>query len=393
MAPSLITQRLVAPRLISNPPNPYHRYSTEWLDVPPPANLTVYEEQARSILSRNDSPDIGFEFSVNPYRGCFHSCAYCYARPTHQYLDFGAGTDFERRIVVKINAAKLLAREFAKRSWNRSTVTFSGVTDCYQPLEGSYEITRQCLQVCAEYQNPVTIITKGALIRRDIDLLLTLQKSAAVHVYLSVAFSNDAHARKLEPNAPRPSTRFRVMRELADAGIPVSLGLAPVIPGLNDREIPDILSRAKDAGAQSAFMTLLRLPKEVKTVFIERLKAEFPERQKKVLAHITAARNGALSNADFGARMRGEGALWEAIHWIFESNCKALGLHRPRPAVRGGDETAGKARSEAGTNKHAKDKEAKDRKVKDWSRGTPPQRKTPELPSSPGPLFEFREGK
>lgn len=317
-------------RLVSNPPNPYRGVHAEWLDVPPPAKLEVYEERAKSIISENDSPDIGFSFSINPYRGCFHACAYCYARPTHQYIEFGAGTDFERKIVVKINAPELLRKEFEKKKWQGETIVFSGVTDCYQPLEASYEITKQCLEVCAEYRNPVSIITKGALIRRDLELLLKLKRDASVSVYMSIAFADDKMSKLIEPSAPRPSVRFRALKELADAGIRVSVGVAPIIPALNDVQIPEIIERAAEAGAQGAFMTLLHLPAEAKDVFIERLNEAFPERSQKVLNQLQGMRDGQFNRSPSGNRMRGEGPEWEAIEFIFKSACKKHGLNKDR---------------------------------------------------------------
>ncbi|MBN8548739.1 MAG: PA0069 family radical SAM protein [Deltaproteobacteria bacterium] len=317
----------MTPAQVSNPPNPWSASTIEWLDEPPPFKLHVYEETAKSIVARNQSPDIGFGFSVNPYRGCFHGCAYCYARPTHQYLDLGAGTDFERKIVVKTNAAELLKREFEKRSWQGDEIVFSGVTDCYQPLEASYEITRACLKVCLEYKNPVAIITKGALIRRDLDILSALNRVAKVTVITSLAFSDDKVSRRIEPYAPRPSIRLRAMKELCDAGIPVGVGVAPVIPGLNDSQIPEILERAYDAGARFSFLTLLRLPLEVKPVFIERLEREFPDRAKKVLSQVAAMKGGVLNRSEFGTRMHGDGPQWQAIEWLYEQTCRRLGMN------------------------------------------------------------------
>lgn len=286
----------------------------------------MYEEQAKTIISKNASPDIGFTYSVNGYRGCFHGCAYCYARPTHQYLDWGAGSDFERRIVVKVNAPELLKKEFDKKSWQGEEIVFSGVTDCYQPLEATYEITRQCLQVCLEYKNPISIITKGALIRRDIDLLRELSQKTNVTVYMSIAFSDDTHSRLIEPYAPRPSIRFRAMKELADAGIPVGVGIAPVIPGLSDREIPEIIRRATEAGAHSAFLTLLRLPAEVKDIFQERLIEALPNRSFKILNQIRAMRRGKLNESNWGDRMHGVGREWEAIEFLFHNSCQKYKL-------------------------------------------------------------------
>lgn len=313
---------------VDNPPNPFQGTLVEWIDAPPIVNLEVYEERAKSIVSKNSSPDIGFGHSVNPYRGCFHACAYCYARPTHQYLDFGAGTDFERRIVVKMNAPELLRKEFMKKSWRGDEIVFSGVTDCYQPLEASYEITRRCLAVCAEFQNPVSIITKGALIRRDIDILRQLNEKASVAVFMSIAFSDDKVSQLIEPHAPRPSTRFRAMKELADAGIPVNVGVAPVIPAVNDAQIPEILRRASEAGAKRAFMTLLRLPAEVKDVFEQRITEIYPDRHKKIFSQIRSMKNGKLNRTEWGKRMKGEGQEWEAIDFLFHSSCQKYGINR-----------------------------------------------------------------
>ncbi len=315
---------------VSNPPNPWHTAHVEWLDAPPPAELEIYEEHARSILSRNDSPDVGFEFSVNPYRGCTHACSYCYARPTHQYLDFGAGTDFDRKIVVKVNAPEKLREEFMRPSWKGDLVAFSGNVDCYQPIEANYEITRRCLQVCAELRNPVSLITKGALIRRDIDVLQDLVKHARCFVNVSLAFIDDEMARKVEPGAPSPSVRLKAIRALADAGIPVGIGLAPIIPGLNDGQIAEILQRARDAGATRAFRVMLRLPAEVKPVFLGRLREEFPLRADKVENAVREMRGGALYDSRPGIRQVGKGARWDAIEALFDLTCKRLGLNEER---------------------------------------------------------------
>lgn len=316
-------------KLVHNPPNPWRSMHVEWIDVPPPeAELEIYEEEAKTVLSENDSPDVGFRFSLNPYRGCFHACAYCYARPSHQYWDFGAGTDFERKIIVKINAPEKLREAFRKRSWVGERVVFSGNTDCYQPLEASYELTRRCLEVCREFRNPIGMITKSALIRRDAELIGEIARSAQAFVHMSIAFADNAMARKIEPNAPAPSARFAAMRVLADAGVPVGVGIAPIIPGLNDSQIAEILERAKENGATSAFRVMLRLPAEVKPVFIERLTAEYPDRANKVLNAIKEMRGGKLYDSRFGVRGTGAGERWQAIEWLFERTCKRVGLNR-----------------------------------------------------------------
>jgi len=312
---------------VSNPQNRFSSYSYDWLDVPELGAVEIYEEQAKSILSKNNSPDLGFEYSVNPYRGCFHGCAYCYARPSHQYLDFGAGTDFERKLIVKVNAPELLEAAFWKKSWSGANIVFSGNTDCYQPLEANYELTRKCLEVCAKFCNPVSIITKGVLIERDVELLAELAKVTSVHVTMSIAFFDDEISKLLEPGAPRPSRRFRAMQMLADNGISVGLSLSPVIPGLNDADIPRILEMSSAAGAKTAFMTLIRLPGEVESVFIERLTTQLGAKANKVLSAIKAMKGGVLNRSEFGKRMRGNGQRWDAVQWLFESSCERLGIN------------------------------------------------------------------
>ena len=313
-------------RPVSNPPNPWSSTHVEWLGEPPTAALTVLEERARSILSENDSPDLGFRFSLNPYRGCLHACAYCYARPTHQYLGLGAGTDFDRTIVVKTNAAELLRRELGRRSWRGERIAFSGNTDCYQPLEASYGLTHACLEACLEVRNPVSVITKNALVVRDAALLGKLAGEAASRVTLSIPFASDEDARKMEPWASRPSLRFDAIRALVEAGVPVGVGVAPVIPGLNDSQLPEVLERARAAGATRAFLAMLRLPAEVRPVFEERLEAEYPARAAKVRAQIRELRGGSMSSSAFGERMRGNGPRWALVESLFETTCRRLGL-------------------------------------------------------------------
>jgi DNA repair photolyase len=297
----------------------------------PDAEVQVLDDQTRGILSKNTSPDIGFRFSVNPYRGCMHACAYCYARPTHEYLGLGAGTDFDRKIVVKREAAALLREAFEKRSWKGERVVFSGVTDCYQPLEAKLGLTRACLEVCLAYRNPVGIITKSALIERDIDVLAALAKTAQLYVGVSLPFLDAARARALEPYAPSPATRLRTMKRLAEAGITVGVSVAPVIPGLSDAEIPGILGAAKDHGATSAGFVLLRLPGAVKEVFEERLRQVLPLRAEKVLRRIREAHGGDLYRAEFGTRHRGTGTYAEQITTLFEATAKRLGFDTYSP--------------------------------------------------------------
>jgi DNA repair photolyase len=348
------------PRPVSNPPNPWLSVHTEWLEEPPPAELQVFEEDARSVVTENTSPDLGFRWSVNPYRGCMHACAYCYARPSHQYLGFGAGTDFDRKIVVKVNAPAVLERELARRSWKRELIVFSGNTDCYQPLEASYELTKRCLEVCLAHRNPVALITKGALVRRDVDLLTRIAKAASAHVYLSIPFAHEDVGRKIEPGASSPSKRFETMRLLSNAGIPTGISISPLIPGLNDSDVAVLLERAKDAGASRAFMTPVRLSAEVLPVFRERVAEAFPDRVKKIESAIFEMRDGKMNRSDFGERMTGHGPRWNAVLQMFEITCRRLGFNIDEgvdppvaspPTLTQGDLFAAKATDDADTRR------------------------------------------
>jgi DNA repair photolyase len=314
------------PRRVSNPPNPWSTHHVELLGEPPPAELVVYEERARSIVTRNDSPDIPFRYSVNPYRGCHHACAYCYARPTHQYLGWGAGTDFERRLVVKTNAAELLSDHLRRPSWTGERLAFGTVTDCYQPLEASYGLTRACLTACREAGNPVTIVTKGALVRRDADLLAGLAREAGARVHVSIPFLDEALTRALEPGVGPPAQRLATLAELSAAGVPTAVIIAPIIPGLAEDQIPAILTAAREAGATRASHVLLRLPAEVAEVFEQRLREALPLRARRVLAALTELHGGRLNDARFGRRMRGQGPRWEAIEALFRTHCRQLGF-------------------------------------------------------------------
>ena len=318
------------PRPVNNPPNPWSSTQVEWLEEPPEAKLAIFEEECRSLLSANDSPDIPFRYSVNPYRGCIHACAYCYARPSHQYLGWGAGTDFDRKIVVKTNAPAVLRRELERPSWQGEAIVFSGNTDCYQALEASYELTRRCLELCLEFQNPVSIITKSRLVARDAALLGQIADKAQATAFLSIPFARDEDARKIEPWASKPSLRFEAMRTLREAGVPVGIAIAPVIPGLNDTDIAELLERAREAGARWAFMQPLRLAREVLPVFDERLEEAFPLRAQKVRNAVMEMRGGKMNEAAFGERFRGKGQRWAMIEAMFQANCKRLGLNTER---------------------------------------------------------------
>jgi DNA repair photolyase len=315
------------PRPTSNPHNRFHALETAYDDgEAPPSEVELVDDRSRSILARNDSPDIGFDWSVNPYRGCVHACAYCYARPYHEYLGYGAGTDHDTKIVVKRDAARLLREAFEQPSWKGELIVFSGVTDCYQPVESQLGLTRACLEVCAEYKNPVGIITKAPLVERDLNLLVRLRETARVHVRVSIPFFDKAHARAMEPFVATPERRLETVRRLAEAGVSVGVNVAPVIPGLSDEEVPRVLEAAKEAGAESVGYVLLRLPGAVAPVFEERLRAAFPDRAERVLHRVRETRGGELYDARFGVRGRGTGLYAQQIHALFHATARRLGL-------------------------------------------------------------------
>ena len=316
-------------RDVSNPPVRFRDQLITYDEGegPPPVKVTLLEDHSRSILSRNDSPDLNFHWSANPYRGCTHACSYCYARPTHEYLDLGAGTDFDTKIVVKRNAPELLRDAFDKKSWLGEVVMFSGVTDCYQAIEKDLEITRRCLEVCLEYRNPVSVISKSALVERDIDLFLALAKEARFFISVSLGFTDNAQSRAIEPWAASPDRRFKVIETLAKAGVHVGVMLAPVIPGVNDGQMVGVLERAAAAGATWADWSLLRLPGAVKEVFEERIRQVMPLAADKVLHRIRSTRGGEkLYDARFHARHRGEGPYAETLAMMFNTTVKRLGL-------------------------------------------------------------------
>jgi DNA repair photolyase len=318
---------------IHNPPNPYESTHRELLEPPGEARLEVYEDSSRTILSHNESPDIGFRWSVNPYRGCFHACAYCYARRSHEYLGFGAGTDFESKIVIKKEAAALLRQEFLKRSWKGDPVVFSGVTDCYQPVEAVYRLTRGCLDVCAAFRNPAYLITKSFLVTRDIDVFVELDRTAAFCATVSIPFATDEMARKIEPQAATVERRFAAVEAMAKAGLTVGVSLAPTIPGLNENDIPIVMKRAKDVGAKFAFHSMVRLAGSVQDVFVEKIQTALPkERAERVLSRIRDSRGGRLNDTRFGHRMAGRGTYWKSIEDLFRLSQKKYGLTQfPEP--------------------------------------------------------------
>jgi DNA repair photolyase len=321
---------------VSNPTNRFARLQYE-TDPDVEASLgddeksgprtMFFEDGTKSILSRNDSPDVGFEYSVNPYRGCEHGCVYCYARPTHEYLGFSAGLDFESRIMVKRDAPELLRKALAAPTWKPQVVAFSGVTDCYQPIERKLRLTRRCLQVCADFRNPAGIVTKNHAVTADLDVLRELARHEAIAVYISIATLDSEIAKKMEPRASTPARRLAAIRELSEAGIPTGLLLAPIVPGLTEHEIPEILKAAAEAGARFAGYTMLRLPYAVKQLFDEWLTAHFPGHREKVLGRIRDVREGQLNDSDFASRMTGTGVLARQIRQLFRVARERVGIN------------------------------------------------------------------
>jgi DNA repair photolyase len=288
---------------------------------------TVFlRDTTRSIVTFNDSPDVGFDVSVNPYRGCEHGCAYCYARPYHEYLGFSAGLDFETKILVKERAPELLRTKLGSRSWTPRPVALSGVTDPYQPVERRLFVTRGCIRTLADFRNPVTIVTKNHLITRDIDILSELARVDAACVMISFSTLNTELARILEPRTSTPSRRLEAVESLAKAGIPTGVFVAPVIPGLTDHEVPSIVENAARAGAGFAACHLVRLPHGVKTVFAEWLDAHLPDRKNKVLNRIRETRGGRLDDTRYCTRTRGEGEFADQIMKLFDVACRRAGI-------------------------------------------------------------------
>ncbi len=290
-------------------------------------------DHTSQIISTNNSPDIGFDVSVNPYRGCEHGCVYCYARPTHEFLGMSAGLDFESRIVVKYNAPELLRKALAKKSWKPQTLVMSGVTDPYQPIEKELKITRGCVEVLAECNHPLAVITKNYLVTRDIDLFSRLAEKNAVRVILSVTSLNRSITETMEPRTTRPEKRLQAIRELSEAGIPVQVNIAPVIPGLTDHEIVPIMEAVADAGARWVSIVNLRLPLAVKDIFIKWLEDHHPNRKEKVLNRIRSMKQGKLNRCEFGDRFRVEGPYAEQLKKLVEINAERLGLNQERSAL------------------------------------------------------------
>lgn len=292
-----------------------------------------FEDTSRSILSRNNSPDVPFNYSVNAYRGCEHGCIYCYARPSHEYLGWSAGLDFETRILIKRSAPALLADAFEASSWQPQVVALSGNTDPYQPVERKLALSRGCLEVCLDYRNPVGVISKNYLVTRDLDILRKLAKRSLVRVSISVTTLRADLASRMEPRTSSPSRRLDAIEALAEAQVPVGVMVAPVIPGLTDEELPVIISEAARRGACRAGYTILRLPGAVEELFVRWLQSELPLRSDRVMRRLREIRGGKISDSRFGNRMRGEGVWADALADLFRTACTKAGMNRQSPAL------------------------------------------------------------
>ena len=314
-----------------NPPNRFERLHLEPLEEKWEDDRTIptefFIDTSRSILAKNDSPDLDFTYSINPYRGCEHGCIYCYARPSHEYLGFSAGVDFESKILVKPEAPALLEEAFKQKSWEPQVIAFSGNTDPYQPVERKLELTRRSLEVFLKYRNPVSIITKNFLITRDVDILKELASLNLVHVLISITTLDSVLARVMEPRTSAPTKRLEAIEVLARNKIPVGVNAAPITPGLNDEELPAILREAAARGAITAGYIIVRLPGPVEPLFLDWLERELPDRAPKIINRLKEVRAGRLSDSRFGTRMRGEGEVAKAINDLFHLTCKKYHLN------------------------------------------------------------------
>ncbi len=323
--------------VLYNPPNRFHpleiEYDGDWLEEESPVlpQTQFYADATRQIFSFNDSPDVGFDTSINPYRGCEHGCAYCYARPTHEYFGLSAGLDFESKIFVKQQAPQLLEKEFRKPNYRPRPIALSGNTDPYQPVERHLRLTRRLLEVMRTYRNPVIIVTKNALVTRDVDILAEMARFNTVRVIFSLTTLDADLCGKLEPRTARPARRLKAIATLAEAHIPVGILIAPVIPALNDHEIPKILMEAYNAGARFANYILLWLPYGVKEMFTDWLHRYYPDRAAKVLGQLKAMRGGKLYRADFNQRASGSGPLAHHIAALFTTTARKIGYTDPPP--------------------------------------------------------------
>jgi DNA repair photolyase len=321
-----------------NPANRFVRLAVVPDEEAPPEQSSgpqtiFFRDSTRTAIATNDSPDIGFDASINPYRGCEHGCVYCYARPFHEYLGFSPGLDFETRIMVKTDLPELLRKELASPSWQPKTISISGVTDAYQPVERRLCITRQCLEVLAEFGNPVGIVTKNTLVKRDADVLAKLAARQAATVCLSITTLDNDLAAKMEPRASSPRGRLEAIRALTAAGIPTGVMMAPIIPGLNDHEMNAVISAAAEAGATFATYTLLRLPLAVADLFQDWLAIHYPQRREKILNRLRDLRGGKLNNSEFGKRFTGQGIWDEQLRSMFDLACRRAGITRQFPRL------------------------------------------------------------
>lgn len=320
--------------------NPKNRFETVAL-VPEPADLDetcspntrFFTDSSKSIVAYNDSPDVGFDASINPYRGCEHGCIYCYARPTHEYLGFSSGLDFETKIMVKEDAPELLRKELSSPKWQARVLAMSGVTDCYQPVEKRLELTRRCLEVLSEFRNPVVIVTKNYLVTRDIDILSEMARFECAAVFISITTLDPKLSGLMEPRASRPARRLAAITALSQAGLPVGFLLAPMIPALTDSEAPAIVQAAAKAGARFAGYVPLRLPHAVKSLFEKWLEQHYPEKKQKILNRIRAIRGGKLNDPNFGTRMKGEGIFADQMAELFRLACKKAGIQERSPRL------------------------------------------------------------
>ncbi len=322
----------------SNPPNRFEHLALErdadWDPEQDPLPRTVFlRDHTSKLITYNDSPDIGFDASINLYRGCEHGCIYCYARPTHEYLGFSAGLDFETKIMVKEDAPQLLRAELSSSTWIPKVISLSGVTDPYQPVERRLKLTRRCLEVLAEFRNPVTVVTKNSLVTRDLDLLAELASCHAVAVYLSLTTLDTDLRKFLEPRTSPPAARLATISTLAGAGVPTGVLVAPVIPGLTDHELPAVIAAAAKAGATFAAHSALRLPGAVAPLFEEWLGRSLPDKKDKILHRLRAMRRGKLNNSEFGLRMTGEGIFADQISDLFHVACRRAGWSGEGPEL------------------------------------------------------------
>ncbi|MCL4203390.1 MAG: PA0069 family radical SAM protein [Pirellulaceae bacterium] len=327
----------------SNPPNRFENVHREddWEHLEQAGELPeqvalrteFLPDQSQTVITETDSPDVPFRFSINPYRGCEHGCAYCYARPYHELLGMNAGLDFETKILCKFDAAKLLRRELNRSGWQGDVICLSGVTDCYQPAERQFRITRGLLEVMREAEQAVSIVTKNSLILRDLDLLGEMGRQRLAQVNISLPSLDQELTRVMEPRTAAPAARLRAIRELTEAGVAVRVLIAPIIPGLTDHSVPQVMQAAKEAGAMEAHYTLLRLPLSVAPVFLDWVDTHRPDFRARIEQRIRATRDGRLNDSQFGTRMSGSGAYAETIRNAFSAFAKHFALDHPLPPL------------------------------------------------------------